>query len=209
MVPNHGNFGEKVTFDISTTRHMAQINLKISDELNARIENESGGKRERAGWIRDLIRNEIGPDYDPEPDTGNYPVNERDRKIYESLLNHGSEDVLTGYVRLDDVKPEIAEECQVGKDAIYQSLKRMERHCHVRLEHGMFAGDPIRIRARPPQADPDMWTRAKGRDRDPIESLPESSHETSYAKRKLIEDLQEKADDELDQITNAEVPADD
>lgn len=190
---------------------MPQINLKLTDDLNARIESEAGGKRERAGWIRDLIRDEIGPATESEPDTGHYPDKERDRKIYEALLQHGGDDILKGYVRFDDVKPEIAQQCQVGKDDIYQSLKRMERFNHVRLDNGMYEGDAVRILARPPQADPDQWTKAKGRNRTPRNKLFRTRTSDSTAKRRLLSDIEsdqeaiEQANDELDQLESAEV----
>lgn len=169
-----------------------QILLRVTEDLNARIEAEAGSKQARAEWIRELIREEVGPDTEANPDAGNYPEKERDRKIYEALLNHGEDAVLKGYVRLDDVKPEIAQETQVGKDAIYQSLKRMERNNHVRLDHGRYAGDPIRVRARPPSADPELWTRAKDRRRkvDPAVFRVDNGRADSSAKAKLLEEIE-------------------
>jgi len=168
-----------------------QILLRVNDELNAQIIAEAGSKGERAEWIRELIRDELGPDTDANPDAGNYPDKSRDRKIYESLLNHGGDAVLKGYVRLDHLKPEIAQETQIGKDAIYHSLKRMERHNHVRLDNGQYAGDPVRVRARPPSAEPDQWTRAKDRRRtvDPAVYRVGSPRRLSSAQAKRLEEI--------------------
>ncbi len=181
-----------------------QILLRVNDELNAQIIAEAGSKGDRAEWIRELIRDELGPDTDANPDAGNYPEKDRDRKIYESVLNHGGDSVLKGYVRLDHLKPEIAQETRIGKDAIYQSLKRMERHNHVRLDHGQYAGDPVRVRARPPSADPDQWTRAKDQRRtvDPSVYTVGSPRRESSAQRKLLEEI-EAADDEESSRTGA------
>ncbi|WP_152423101.1 hypothetical protein [Natrinema versiforme] len=154
-------------------------------------------------WIREQIRQEVGPDLDDNPDTSYYPERNRDRRVYEALLQHGGHDVLANYVRLDDIKPEMAMESQISKDDIYGTLKRMERHNHVRLESGMYANDPVQVRARPPSADPDMWTRAKSRDRqmDP-DILTTAAGESSAAQRKLLRDI-EAADDENTSPTEA------
>jgi len=186
---------------------MPQINLKISDDLNARIESEAGGKRERAGWIRELIRDELGADTDAKPDEGHYPEKDRDRKIYESLLRHGGDAVLKGYVDLEEYEPEIAVDTRVSEDAIYGSLKRMEKHNHVRLDHGIYAGDSVRVRARPPSADPDQWTRAKDRKRTLETSVYRfgGPRRESSAQRKLLEEI-EAADEDT---THTEAVADD
>lgn len=201
---------------------MPQINLKVSDDLNARIEREAGGKRERASWIRELIRDELGPDTDAEPDTAHYPEKDRDRKVYEALLEEGDRHVLEGYIRLPDVLPEMAQRTGVGKDAIYQSLRRMERNNHVRLDEGGVYSrsdsgyNHVRVRARPSQADPDKWTLARGRDRGVSQRVFETQPDEniSHARALLLADLEdvddeiveivEEADAELDLLEDAE-----